>query len=183
VDIESPIKALPGLAAIRCSAAGKELVLLTRNTPVSGGSMALLNTHTFNQADFDAVGEVLLCPRRLGLQDLPEPALTALRAAFHPRKARARAALHGRNQTVPVFSGPGSVCFHPLAGDQVSFVVQNFNDQAVDVQIQMGMPGQKASQFRELFSGQAVRTEASDGQIVLTLSIPARDRSWVQRIH
>jgi hypothetical protein len=183
VDIESPIEALPGLADIRCSAGGKELVLLTRTKPVSGGSMALLNTHTFNQADFDAVGEVLLCPRRLGLLDLPEPALTLLRAAFHPRQVRANATPRSQDRPVPAFSGPGNVCFHPLADGHGSSVVQNFNDQAVDVQIQMGIPVQGSSQFREVFSGKAVDTEESNGKTVLTLSIPARDRIWVQRIH
>jgi len=144
--------------------------------------MALLNTHTFNQADFDAVGEVLLCPRRLGLLDLPESALTTLRGAFHARIETGIAAPHSQKRTIPVFSGPGSVCFHPLAGDHGSFVVQNFNDRAVDVQIQMEIPAQGSSQFTELFSDDTVSTEESSGRIVFTLSIPARDRIWVQRV-
>ncbi len=181
VDIESPIEATSGLGGIRCQVAGKQVILLTRTKATSGGSMALLNTHTFNQADFDAVGEVLLCPRRLGLLDLPESALATLRQAFRSHAGIGDAASRVRDDTVPAFAGPGSVSFHPFADVHDSSVVQNFNDQAVEVQIRMRIQAGRSRRFREMFAGKAVRSEESKGWIALTLSIPARDRVWVQR--
>ena len=42
----------------------------------------LLNTHTFNQEDFDRVGEVLLCPKPLGLLNIPTSWANILRDVF-----------------------------------------------------------------------------------------------------
>lgn len=182
VDIESPIRTSTGSGGIQCQVAGEPVVLLTPTKAVSGGSLALLNTHTFNQADFDAVGEVLLCPRRLGLLDLPESALDTLRRAFHFASDTGNPNSKDQNNFMPYFSGPGSVTFHPFAGDHASAVVQNFNDQAVEVRIQVGVRARHSQHFLEVFSGKPVNMKESDGQTVLTLSIPARARIWVQRI-
>ncbi len=43
------------------------------------GTIFTLNSHTFSQADFDAVGEVLLCPKSLGLLEIPETWANILR--------------------------------------------------------------------------------------------------------
>ena len=183
VDIESPIEASSDPGGIRCTVAGKQVILMTGPKAVAGGSMALLNTHTFNQADFDAVGEVLLCPRRLGLLDLPETALATLRGVFRTRVGTGNATPQAQDDAIPVFAGPGSVTFHPLACDRDSVIVQNFNDKAVDVQIRIGMRAGGSNHFQEVFSGKPVHTKTFEEQIVLTLPIPARDRIWVQRVH
>ena len=77
VILESPIEVAPRTDDVICVSQGRQLLLLRTVNNIS-----LLNTHTYDQADFDAVGEVLLCPRRLGLLSLGEPALTAFRTAF-----------------------------------------------------------------------------------------------------
>jgi hypothetical protein len=122
VDVEAPLETTVGSGDIACTAGGKALLLLrTASTP--GGSISLLNTHTYSQADFDAVGEVLLCPRPLGLLSLDGPPLAALRKAF-------------RGATGPVFDGPGGVTFHPFsATGDAGFVVQNFNAQEAGVTV------------------------------------------------
>ncbi|MBN2313304.1 MAG: hypothetical protein JXM79_05200 [Sedimentisphaerales bacterium] len=166
IDLESPIEGKAGPGNIICTSGGKKLALLIVNqTP--NGSIALLNTHTYSQADFDAVGEVLLCPRPLGLLELEGSALQALRKAFSHHKLG-----------IPTFDSPGCVTFHPL-GSSGSCVIQNFNDRPIDVTVTMskGKPGS----FKEGFSGRAIPVRTVENNIALDLSIPARDRVWVRR--
>jgi hypothetical protein len=172
VDLEAPLEAANSPEDIVCSVSEKQVILLQVSKRPTLGRMALLNTHTFNQADFDAVGEVLLCPRRLGLLDLPETTLSLLRQAFR-----------GKNRMkpgIPGFAGPSGVTFHPLAGDTTSFVVQNFNAQPVDVVITSNRDPATSTQFCDAFANQPIRTSISEGREVLTLRIPARDRVWIQ---
>jgi len=100
VDLESPIEAnRPD--DITCAAGGRSLLLL-RTVPSSRGRISLLNTHTYSQADFDAVHEVLLCPRPLGLLALGGPPLEEVRAAF-------------RSERGSSLSGPTCVMLHPFS--------------------------------------------------------------------
>ncbi len=166
IDLESPIegKAVPG--NIVCTSGDKQLALLTvSETPQ--GRIALLNTHTYSQADFDAVGEVLLCPRPLGLLEMNGPALSALREAFGGT----------------AFEGPSCVTYHPFASvGSGSCVIQNFNDKMVNVTI--NIEKDKSNEFVDAFSKTPipVRTTESKNHIALDLTIPARSRFWIQRI-
>ncbi len=118
VILESPIEVAPRTDDVICISQGRRLLLLRTVNNIS-----LLNTHTYDQADFDAVGEVLLCPRPLGLLSLGEPALTAFRTAFAGGKP-------------PPFEGPASVTYHPFAdANRGDCVLQNFNDRAVKVSL------------------------------------------------
>lgn len=115
VDLESPLQITAGPGDVVCTAGDRQIALLaTSQSP--DGRIAVLNTHTYSQLDFDAVGEVLLCPRPLGLLNISGKPLATLRAAFDDRAQ---------------FAGPSRVTFHPL-GDS-SCVVQNFNARAVRV--------------------------------------------------
>jgi hypothetical protein len=185
IDLESPIEGKAGPGNILCTSGDKQLVLLAVNeTPPrllvedkSGGRVALLNTHTYSQADFDAVGEVLLCPRPLGLLAVQGPALAALREAF------GNGATPLQEVGVPAFDGPSCVTFHPFGSSgSGSCVIQNFNDEAVNVgvsfQVQEGKPGR----FMEVFSGKLIPVRAAepDNRMTLDLVVPARGRVWVQ---
>ncbi|HPC93946.1 MAG TPA: hypothetical protein PLU87_03325 [Sedimentisphaerales bacterium] len=120
VILESPIEVTPRPDDVVCLSEGRRLLLLR-----TAGNLSLLNTHTYDQADFDAVGEVLLCPRPLGLLSLREPALRAFRTAF----------AGGRP---PAFAGPASVTYHPFADAKPGdCVLQNFNDRAVEVSLML----------------------------------------------
>jgi len=168
IDLESPIEAQAGPGNIVCTSGGSQLALLTvGETPQ--GSIALLNTHTYSQADFDAVGEVLLCPRPLGLLEINGPALSTLRKAF----------------CSSAFDGPGCVTFHPFGSSGGrSCVIQNFNDKAVNVSVTMPIEKGKSGQFAEAFTGTtivAVPGESWDN-VTLHLSIPARGRVWVRPV-
>ncbi len=168
IDLESPIegKAEPG--NIVCTSGDKQLALLTvSETP--RGHIALLNTHTYCQADFDAVGEVLLCPKPLGLLGINGSALSTLRKAFGGT----------------AFNGPSCVTYHPLGpSGPGSCVLQNFNDKAVNVTVTVQIQKDKSNKFIEAFSQKPIpaRSTESKNLIALDTVIPSRSRIWIRRI-
>jgi len=168
IDLESPIEYKAGPGNIVCTSDDKQLALLTvSETP--RGRIALLNTHTYSQADFDAVGEVLLCPRPLGLLEINGPALVALRKAFG----------------VTTFNGPSCVTYHPFnSAGSGECVIQNFNGEAVNISISVNIEKNKSNKFFEAFSQKPilVRTNESKSQITLDLTIPSRSRVWIRGI-
>jgi hypothetical protein len=167
IDIESPIECAAEPGNIVCTSGNKQYVLLkVSNSPQ--GRVALLNTHTYNQADFDAVGEVLLCPRQLGLLEMQKPALSVLRDAFGGA----------------VFDGPACVTYHPFGSlASGNCVIQNFNDEAVNITLTLPIQEGRPNKFAEAFSGKPVpvRAAGSKNHIALDLLIPARDRVWIRR--
>jgi len=166
IDLECPIEA--GNGDVACHAGGKDLLLLRTRHAAKGGA-ALLNTHTYSQADFDAVGEVLLCPRPLGLLSIRAAALSALREVF-------------RAAGVPVLEGPTCVTYHPFGGVGEACVLQNFNDEDAHVAITMSPPAGKRTRFTDRFSGRSIdaNVHESDGTARLRIGIPARGRVWVE---
>ncbi len=168
VDLESPIEGRAGRGNILCTFGDKQLALLTVSETPSG-RIALLNTHTYSQADFDAAGEVLLCPRPLGLLEINGPALSTLRTAFGGA----------------AFEGPSCVTYHPFGpAGSGNCVIQNFNETAVNVTVAVRIQGDKPGRFVDGFSGQPIgaRAAKSDSRVILNLSIPARGRVWVQHV-
>jgi hypothetical protein len=181
IDLESPIEAGLMPTEIVCTAGGKKLVLFSVNeTP--GGRIALLNTHTYNQADFDAVGEVLLCPRPLGLLDMESSTLSAFRAIFGNRVITEDNKAIIPKSLIPVLDGPGCVTIHPF--DDGNCVVQNFNDKEVRVTLTIQFQEKKSNRFIDGFTERPipVRIPNSINTISLDLLIPARGRVWVRRV-
>jgi hypothetical protein len=166
IDLESPIEGKDKPGNIVCTSGNKKLALLTiSETP--HGRIALLNTHTYSQADFDAVGEVLLCPKPLGLLDINGPALSTLRKAFG----------------ITNFDVFSCVTYHPFGpADSGNCVIQNFNDEAVNISISVNIEKNKSNKFFEAFSQKPilVRTNESKSQMTLDLTIPSRSRVWIR---
>jgi hypothetical protein len=168
IDLETPIEGKAGASNIVCTSGNKQLALLTVSE-THPGRIALLNTHTYSQADFDAVGEVLLCPRPLGLLEINGPALSTLREAFD----------------VATFKGPSCVTYHPFGpGGSDGCVIQNFNEKPVNVTVTFDLDKDKSGNFIEAFSQKPIpaRTTDSKKQIALELTISARSRIWIRRI-
>ncbi|MFZ2146176.1 MAG: hypothetical protein WAV28_03065 [Sedimentisphaerales bacterium] len=183
IDLESPIEVEAGPADILCSFGNKQVALLLTVNETSEGSISLLNTHTYSQADFDAVGEVLLCPRPLGLVAMQGSALSALRNVFGNRLILDNAAVTPPKLMFPAFDGPGCVTFHPFGSSAYgSCVIQNFNDEAVNVTITIQNRGD--NRFEEAFAGKPIpiRTIKSGNHIAIDLLIPSRGRIWVRRV-
>jgi hypothetical protein len=146
------------------------LFLRTRST--GNGRISLLNTHTFSQADFDAVGEVLLCPRPLGLLSMEGTSPVRLGSLFSDaRELRA------------TLLGPSCVTLHQLSTTNgPSFVVQNFNETEVAVSVAISRKGEPLARFVDRFSGREIPLlhDSTASPPVLDLSIPARGRVWIQ---
>jgi len=168
VDLESPIEGKDVPGNIVCTSGDKQLAFLTVSETASG-RVALLNTHTYSQADFDAVGEVLLSPRPLGLININGSALSTLRRAFR----------------ITSFDGPSSVTYHPFdSAGPGNCVIQNFNDKRANVDISINAQKNKSNKFVDAFSGKPIRIRStkSGDRIVLNLIIPARDRAWIRSV-
>lgn len=117
----------------------------------------VLNVHTFSEADFEAVGEVLLCPRPLGLLELPMDWVNTIREVF----------VSGLGFQI---EAPPRVTIQPLINGDM--VIHNYNLNPVTV---------------EIFSPKASwKTETADERIKrvdsgsLQLSLQARTRVWLK---
>ena len=181
INLESPIEAGLMSKEIVCTAGGKQLVLLSVNE-TSHGSIALLNTHTYNQADFDAVGEVLLCPRPLGLLDMEGSALSAFRTVFGNRMITEDNKAITQKPLIPVLDGPACVTIHPF--DDENCVVQNFNDEEMRVTVTIQTQNNKSNRFIDGFTKKPIpaRTANSKSTVSLDLLIPARGRFWIRHV-
>jgi len=168
IYLESPIEGKAGPGNIVCTSGDKKLALLTViETP--HGRIALLNTHTYSQADFDAVGEVLLCPKPLGLLEINGPALSTLRKAFGGT----------------AFDGPCCVTYHPFGPvGSGNCVIQNFNDKEVNVAVTVQIHKGKSGKLIEAFSQNSIHIHktGSKNHTTLDLTIPTRGRIWIRRI-
>jgi hypothetical protein len=181
IDLESPIEAGFMSTEIVCKTGGKKFVLLSA-TQTSKSSIALLNTHTFNQADFDAVGEVLLCPRPLGLLDMYGSALSIFRAIFGNCLLRENNKPIIPKHSLPVLDGPACVTIHPFVNGDC--VVQNFNNEEVKITVTLQLQDRKSKRFIDGFTKKRIRSRTADykANVSLDMIIPARDRVWIRRI-
>ena len=68
LDLEATLEIKNAIAMLEVKWGNSTVPFLTKS---KDGQLYVLNSHTFSEADFKAVGEVLLCPRPLGLLDLP----------------------------------------------------------------------------------------------------------------
>ena len=117
----------------------------------------VLNTHTFSQQDFDAVGEVLLSPRQLGLLEVPRAWANAIREAF--------------NKNVPAqLDAPVRVAFQPLGED--SYVIHNYNQDPVSVELTV----EGTAQLEDVFTGELI----DKNDRAFRIDMPPRSRMWLQ---
>jgi hypothetical protein len=181
IDLESPIEVSPKPTDLVCTAGGRKVLLLSV-AETSHGRIALLNTHTYNQADFDAVGEVLLCPRPLGLLDMEGSALSAFRAMFGNRVVTEDNKAVIPKSLIPVLKGPGCVTIHPF--DDRNCVVQNFNDKEVGITVTLQLQQNKSNRFIDGFTNKPIPTltDNSKSSVSLDLLIPARSRAWIRSV-
>lgn len=147
---------------------GDAEVLLTVDTPTGpvpyltayprrGNYVAVLNCYTYSQDDFDAVGEVLLSPARLGMLEVPETWANTLRQVFN---FRLRLTL----------TGPARVTLQPL--DNGDCVVQNYTFDPVTVSLSSP---KLLGDVKEYWGRDIERS----GQM-LRVTIPARNRAWLR---
>jgi len=155
LQIESMIKLMPGSKALLTAKVGnRQIPYLSQNATAS---VFVLNSHTFSQSDFDAVGEVLLCPKQLGVLDLPEFWANTIRSIFN----------EGLSADL---KAPMRVTFQPL-GDRL-WMLQNYNRKKVDVSLVSPF-----SSVLDLFSQTHYQTNA---ERQICISMPPRSRILLQ---
>ncbi|MCK5134207.1 MAG: hypothetical protein KAR19_00350 [Bacteroidales bacterium] len=154
LNLESDIQLTEGYAKLVVRHNSDEIAFL-----VVREHIFTLNTHTFSQADFDKVGEVLLCPRPMGLLEIPQTWANTLRDQF----------------LTPLgfdFNAPTRVTFQPY-GDS-GWVIQNYNQETVH--IDLSTEGLENGRIEDKFSGKQVHI--LEGQI--NMEIPPRSRLWLE---
>jgi hypothetical protein len=138
---------------------GRRIPFLTEHH-VGDSRVAVLNTHTYSQADFDAVGEVLLAPRPLGLLEIPLPWAEELRRVFaEPDSAG--------------FQAPTKVTLQPLGTR--GWFIQNYNEHPVNIELTLN--GFDGVNWMDGFSRLPIPTE---GDRIKTALAP-RSRWWIYR--
>ncbi len=125
---------------------------------VQNKNLFVVNTHTFSQQDFDAVGEVLLCPRQIGLLELPRSWMNTIREAFSTKDE-------------PVLDAISRVSMQQL-GDH-SFVLHNYNQEATVINLKLPKDGS----YVDGFSGKPLPSTGKN----MHLDLAPRSRIWVKR--
>jgi len=116
----------------------------------------VLNTHTFSQTDFDAVGEVLLCPNPLGLLKLPDEWANVIREVFNaPLNLHMDAPVKVSLQTL----GNGDIVLHNYNSDKIEARLRAVKGRYIDVITKKEVP---------IENGTAI------------LNMPARSRVWLK---
>jgi hypothetical protein len=122
-----------------------------------GKTIFVINTHTFSQEDFDAVGEVLLCPRQTGLLELPKPWINTIRSAFH-------------SEEEPVLDAPSRVVMQKLSNQ--SFIIHNYNAENETVNILLT----READYIDGFSGKPIPSEGKN----IRLEMTPRSNIWLR---
>ena len=116
----------------------------------------IINTHTFSEEDFAAVGEHLLAPRQIGIVELPEEWADRIREAF-------------READKPVINAPARVTVQQLKDG--SLVIHNYNQVPAEVKGTFPQPGN----YKDGFTGEKVAT----GTREVHLPLKARSNIWL----
>ncbi len=127
-------------------------------TKSKNGEIYVLNTHTFSEDDFEAVGEVLLCPRQLGLLDIPQSWANELRAAF----------IGGQSIQL---DAPTRVTMQTLSNGDM--VIHNYNQTKTEVRL----TGMDFETFFDAFSN--LSTDIDPQSLAVTME--PRSRIWLRR--
>ncbi len=118
----------------------------------------VLNAHTFSQADFDAVGEVLLCPKPLGMLKLPEQWANKIREVFNTT-------LHYH------MDAPVKVSLQTLGNGDI--VIHNYNDEEIEARLK-----QVNGQYIDVITKKEISIESG----VALLNMAARSKVWLKSI-
>jgi hypothetical protein len=116
----------------------------------------VLNAHTFSQADFDAVGEVLLCPRQLGLLNLPETWANTIREVFN-----APLNIH--------LEAPAKVSMQTLANGDI--IIHNYNDEKIEARLKAG---------EGMYFDRITDKDLSNDNGMTILNMAPRSRIWLK---
>jgi len=154
LDLESTFNISEAEPVLKAKVEGKLIPFLTKS---ADGQIYVLNSHTFSEEDFEAVGEVLLCPRPLGIVELPQSWANSIRDIF--------------NEDLGItLDAPTRVTMQPLQNGQV--VLHNYNREDVEITLS----GIDFSGYKDYFNDQEVILD----QYAVRLKMKPRSRVWLR---
>lgn len=163
-QIEQMDSALQLGARYKITHAITDLEALVDNQPIpylthnQAGSIYVLNMHTFSDEDFRAVGEVLLCPRPLGILEIPSVWVNKIREVF--------------NGNVGIsMNAPSRVTLQSFGNGEM--MVQNYN--RIPVKIKFHTSDSSEVMDRFTFKKWSVISDS------LVIEMQARSRVWLMK--
>ncbi len=153
LDLEALLGIQKATALLEAKSGNRLIPFLTQS---KDGQVYVLNSHTFSEADFKAVGEVLLCPRPLGLLDLPTTWANTIRNVFN-------------KQLQIELDAPTRITMQPMENGDI--ILHNYNRE--EVEIELG--GLENHGFLDVFTNQNINPRSG----ILTM-LP-RSRIWLRR--
>jgi hypothetical protein len=155
LDLEAKFEVINAKIVLEAIVNDKKLPFLTKS---ESGQIYVLNSHTFSQADFDAVGEVLLCPRQLGLLDLPVSWANSIRNTFNSNLDFTLVA-------------PTRVSMQPLRNGDI--VIHNYRQESA----QIILSGKDFTHFYDAFNKGQLKITNNN----LVIDMKPRSRIWLQK--
>jgi hypothetical protein len=161
LDVETTYMFDAAKPLLFCNWQNQKVPYLLEKEHSSGGKVYVLNSFTFSEEDFRAVGEVLLPPRDLSLLNLPTEWINEIRQTFLAPlninyDASARVALH-------------------LLGDS-QFVFVNFNNEEVNFQFQLN--SNIDVKLISVFDNKEIESHDNN----FSIKIPKREILWIRKI-
>jgi hypothetical protein len=154
LDLEGEFRVKGAEVVLEANAGDHNVPFLTKSLD---GRVYVLNTHTFSEVDFEAVGEVLLCPRPLGLVDLPKSWTNTIRSIFNLELG-------------VTLEAPTRIVLQPLQNGD--FVLHNYNQ----VEVEITMSGSDFSGIKDAFNEQQLAIDNKS----IRLSMKPRSRIWLR---
>ena len=157
LDLAADLK-VSGAEVLREVPVGDHNVPFLTSFAVNGGRVSVLNTRTFSQVDFDAVGEVLLSPRPLGLIHLPREWADYVRTEL-------------MRESEWQLRGPTRVTCQQLG--HAGWLIQNYNNSAMEATMHFA----NSPRLQNALTGEPITVEKPG----IKINLPARGRLWIKR--
>jgi hypothetical protein len=153
LEIETSLNVKNADVLLEALVEGDKIPYLTVNKEEN---IFVLNAHTFSQADFDAVGEVLLCPKPLGLLKVPKEWANTIREAFNtPLNIHLDSSVKVSLQTL----GNGDILIH------------NYNEETIPARLRL-----TDGNYVDMINNKTLSIE--NGTAIFEM--PPRSRKWLK---
>ncbi len=156
LDLETEIEIQDATKILTAMVNGNAVPFLTRS---KNEQIFVLNSHTFSDEDFEAVGEVLLSPRLLGLLDLPESWVGTVRGVFNV------------NLNIQL-DAPSRITMQPLKNGDI--IIHNYNKEKIDLVLRSG-------DFESVLYSTFERQNIISDNKALSIQMKPRSRIWLQK--
>ena len=152
--LDSDMTVGEGTTLLDATVGNRKIPYLTQNKE---GNIVVINAHTFSNKDFEAAGELLLCPEPIALVHLPREWANIIRQAFNePLSFTAEA--------------DARVAIQPFGKDE--WMIQNYNDEESIVKLSTTKTGTVV----DVLTGEELRV--ADGW--LSIKVSPRGRVWIK---